>query len=59
MQEATYLNRILVATEAHRLYGDDLEQLEILGDPRVLRRIRYAETLSEAEIAQAYAKREQ
>lgn len=51
------LNRIIVAIEAHRLYANDLEQLERLGDPRVLSRIRFAETLSPAQIEDAYAAR--
>lgn len=51
------LNRIIVAVEAHRLYAADLERLGTLGDPRVLSRIRFAETLSDQQIADAYAKR--
>ncbi|WP_417743540.1 amidase family protein [Salipiger sp.] len=54
---AVGLNKIIVSVEAHRIYGDDLERLEEVGDPRVLSRIRFAETLSEAEIAEAYDKR--
>lgn len=51
------LNRIIVAVEAHRLYADDLETLGSIGDPRVLSRIRFAETLSDGQIADAYAER--
>jgi aspartyl-tRNA(Asn)/glutamyl-tRNA(Gln) amidotransferase subunit A len=51
------LNRIIVAVEAHRLYAGDLDRLEQLGDPRVLSRIRFAETLSPAQIEDAYAAR--
>ncbi|MCA0961236.1 amidase [Salipiger bermudensis] len=54
---AVGLNKIIVSVEAHRIYADDLERLEEVGDPRVLTRIRFAETLSEAEIAGAYDKR--
>ncbi|GHE00810.1 hypothetical protein U879_13950 [Defluviimonas sp. 20V17] len=51
------LNRIIVSVEAHKIYADDLERLAQVGDPRVLSRIRFAETLSRDEIAQAYARR--
>ena len=54
---AVGLNKIIVSVEAHRIYADDLDRLEELGDPRVLSRIRFAETLSDAEIAEAYDKR--
>lgn len=54
---AVSLNRIIVAVEAHRVYAADLDRLEQVGDPRVLSRIRFAETLSADEIAAAYAKR--
>lgn len=56
---AITLNRIIVAVEAHKIYAGDLDRLEELGDPRVLSRIRFAETLSEDEIAAAYARRAQ
>ena len=51
------LNRIIVSVEAHQIYAEDLTKLEKLGDPRVLARIRFAETLSPAQIADAYAAR--
>lgn len=51
------LNRIIVAVEAHRIYANDLNRLAEIGDPRVLSRIRFAETLSPAEIEDAYARR--
>jgi aspartyl-tRNA(Asn)/glutamyl-tRNA(Gln) amidotransferase subunit A len=54
---AISLNKIIVAVEAHRLYGADLDRLAEIGDPRVLSRIRFAETLSTAEIDAAYARR--
>ncbi|MCJ8138935.1 amidase family protein [Falsirhodobacter halotolerans] len=51
------LNRILVAAEAHRLYAPHLDRLETVGDPRVLSRIRFAETLSAAQVEEALAAR--
>ncbi|MBR9839653.1 MAG: glutamyl-tRNA amidotransferase [Rhodobacteraceae bacterium] len=54
---AISLNKIIVAVEAHRLYGADLDRLAEIGDPRVLSRIRFAETLSTTEIDAAYARR--
>ncbi|WP_260348292.1 amidase [Alloyangia mangrovi] len=54
---AISLNKIIVAVEAHRLYGTDLDRLAEIGDPRVLSRIRFAETLSTAEIDAAYDRR--
>jgi aspartyl-tRNA(Asn)/glutamyl-tRNA(Gln) amidotransferase subunit A len=54
---AITLNRIIVAVEAHRIYGNDLDRLEQIGDPRVLTRIRVAETLSTDEVDAAYARR--
>lgn len=55
--QAIGLNRIIVAVEAHRLYAADLDRLEAVGDPRVLSRIRFAETLSAQQIADAYGER--
>lgn len=57
MGAAIGLNRIIVAVEAHRLYAGDLQRLEQVGDPRVLSRIRFAETLTPAQIEDAYAAR--
>ncbi|RJE86458.1 amidase family protein [Paracoccus onubensis] len=51
------LNKIIVAVEAYRIYAQDLARLEMVGDPRVLARIRFAETLSPAQIQDAYAAR--
>lgn len=59
LPEASILNRILVAAEAYQVYGADLAALEEVGDPQVLKRIRYAETLSEKDIADAYVRRAQ
>lgn len=54
---AIILNRTIVAAEALEIYAGDLDRLEEVGDPRVLSRIRFAETLSSEEIAEAYAER--
>lgn len=54
---AVGLNRIIVSVEAHRLYADRLSELQTIGDPRVLARIKFAETLSADQIADAYAAR--
>jgi aspartyl-tRNA(Asn)/glutamyl-tRNA(Gln) amidotransferase subunit A len=51
------VNRILVATEAHAIHRHRLDALETAGDARVLKRIRAAETFSEAEVAEARALR--
>ncbi|WP_417826569.1 amidase family protein [Thalassospira povalilytica] len=55
--ENAILNKMLVAFEAHAIYSGDLEALETVGDPRVLARIKFAETLSKEEMIAAYAKR--
>ncbi|NIA70620.1 glutamyl-tRNA amidotransferase [Pelagibius litoralis] len=57
LQDAIGVNRIIVPVEAYRIYNQDLERLETLGDPRVLKRIRFGETLSTAEIEEAYGLR--
>lgn len=54
---AVGLNRIIVAVEAYEIYAKDLKRLADLGDPRVLSRIRFAETLSKNQIDDAYAGR--
>ncbi|MEN3792437.1 amidase family protein [Fulvimarina sp. MAC3] len=51
------VNRIIVAAEAHGVHRDHLNALETSGDPRVLKRIRAAETFSEIEISDAYETR--
>lgn len=55
--KAVVLNKIIVAVEALEIYRDDLEKLEVVGDPRVLSRIRFALTLTPEEIEKAYAAR--
>ncbi|MTH65683.1 amidase family protein [Paracoccus shanxieyensis] len=57
--EAIGLNRIIVAAQAHRIYASHLTALETAGDPRVLSRIRFAETLSPAQVQDALAARAQ
>lgn len=51
------LNKMLVSFEAHRIYAKDFAKLETVGDPRVLSRIKFADTLSSDEVIDAYAKR--
>lgn len=57
LHEALPLNRILISAEAHELYRDHLDTLVSVGDPRVLTRIRFRETLSDDEVAEARAAR--
>ena len=55
--ENAILNKMLVSAEAHAIYGKDIDKLETCGDPRVLTRIKFAETLSKDDLIAAYAKR--
>jgi aspartyl-tRNA(Asn)/glutamyl-tRNA(Gln) amidotransferase subunit A len=55
--ENAILNKILVAAEAHKIYAGDFARLETCGDPRVLSRMRFADTLSAQDLSDAYAKR--
>jgi aspartyl-tRNA(Asn)/glutamyl-tRNA(Gln) amidotransferase subunit A len=57
LHAALGLNRILVSAEAHALYRDDIDRLATMGDPRVLARIRFRETQSDADVAEAKAAR--
>ncbi|MAA98237.1 MAG: glutamyl-tRNA amidotransferase [Stappia sp.] len=57
LQEAVGLNRILVSAEAYEVYKNDLDRLSTIGDPRVLARIRFRETQSDEDVANAYAAR--
>lgn len=50
-------NRIIVSSEALATYHADLDRLEEIGDPHVLKRIRFAQTLSKAQVEEAYAAR--
>ncbi|WP_417829622.1 amidase [Thalassospira sp.] len=51
------LNKKLVSFEASRIYAKDFDALEKVGDPRVLSRMKFAQTLSSDEVIDAYAKR--
>lgn len=55
--EAVRLNKIIVAAEALRIYGEHLDALDMIGDPRVLSRIRFGQTLSPAQVDDAMARR--
>ncbi|WP_159585725.1 amidase [Chelativorans xinjiangense] len=57
LPEALGLNRVIIASEAHALYRDHLDELETVGDPRILKRIRFAETLSARDLEDARRKR--
>ncbi|WP_274427035.1 amidase family protein [Chelativorans sp. YIM 93263] len=51
------VNRIIVACDAHRIHENHLDKLETLGDPRVLKRIRAAQTFTAGDEKKARAKR--
>tara|TARA_A100001391_G_scaffold150356_1_gene107924 strand:- start:38304 stop:39614 length:1311 start_codon:yes stop_codon:yes gene_type:complete len=51
------VNRIIVASEAHRIHADHLARMETEGDPHVLRRIRAAESFAPTDEADARAQR--
>ncbi|MCC9620500.1 glutamyl-tRNA amidotransferase [Thalassospira sp. MA62] len=51
------LNKKLVAFEAHRIYAKDFDKLETCGDPRVLSRMKFADTLGSDEMIDTYAQR--
>ncbi|WP_224407245.1 amidase family protein [Afifella sp. IM 167] len=65
IEEAAAANRAIVSSEAHQIHRAYLSELETTGDPHVLKRIRFAETLtsedlegarrSRAEAQQAFA----
>jgi len=59
MQDIPPANRILVATDAHRRYQDAFDALKRVGDPDVLRRMRFAEQVSDQQLQAAQALREQ
>lgn len=48
----------IVSSEAHKVYRDSLLQLETIGDPNVLRRIRSSEQFSEQDIINAHKTRQ-
>lgn len=51
------VNRIIVASEAHRIHASRLARMEAEGDPHVLRRIRAAESFAPQDGAEAHAQR--
>jgi aspartyl-tRNA(Asn)/glutamyl-tRNA(Gln) amidotransferase subunit A len=57
LERSVFAIRAIVSAEAHAIYGDSLSLLEDIGDPHVLSRIRFAETLSATDLQDAYAAR--
>jgi len=55
--ENAILNKMLVSFDAHKIYSGDFDKLETCGDPRVLSRMKFADSLSKDDIIAAYAKR--
>lgn len=55
--ENAFLIRNLVSAEAHAIYSGDFDKLETCGDPYVLSRLKFAESLSKDDLIDAYAKR--
>ena len=55
--QAGAANRVIVASEAHAVHAHHLDQLEVAGDPRVLRRIRSGSAVTPAERREALASR--
>ncbi|MBX2830308.1 MAG: glutamyl-tRNA amidotransferase [Rhodospirillales bacterium] len=55
--ENAILNKMLVSFEAHKIYSGDFDKLETCGDPRVLSRMKFADSLSKGDIIAAYATR--
>ncbi len=49
---------MIISTEACAQYGKDFGKLETIGDPNVLRRMRFAEMLSREDVAAAYRARD-
>ena len=50
-------NRIIVATEAHKIHAHHLDGLQTQGDPRVLRRIMAAESFGPDDMAEMLVRR--
>ena len=48
---------MIIATEAHAQYSRHFQALETVGDPHVLRRMRFAEVLSKQDVDAAYRAR--
>lgn len=59
LDELPLANRSLIACEAHQQYGPQIELLESIGDPHVLDRIRFAESVDAQALASAQALRQQ
>lgn len=57
LEKNVFAIRAIVSAEAHAIYRDSLSILEDIGDPHVLSRIRFAETLSAKDLQDAYAAR--
>ena len=59
LAEAGTVNRLIVAEEALAIHKNYLGDLETTGDPRVLKRIRAAESFAPGEVDSARAKRQE
>ncbi|KKO04552.1 hypothetical protein LCGC14_0083790 [marine sediment metagenome] len=57
LAKAGAINRVIVASEAHRVHADHLDALEKVGDPRVLQRIMAAVSFALGEEEQARVER--
>ncbi len=55
--EAAAVNRAIVAAEAHAVHAGWLDRLALIGDPRVLRRIRGGADVSPQDLAEARVRR--
>ena len=55
--EVAPANKAIVSVEAHARYRDALAALETIGDPNVLERLRFAESVDESAREAAYATR--
>ena len=53
LEQSASVNRLIVASEAHVVHAAYLDELETTGDPRVLKRIRAAESFRPGEIEEA------
>ncbi|MEE9319028.1 MAG: amidase family protein [Granulosicoccus sp.] len=57
LDDKLFAIRAIVSAEAHALYKGSLSLLEDIGDPHVLSRIRFAESLTEKDLRDAYLAR--
>lgn len=57
ISEQSIINKKLVAAEAHKIYSRHFTELEQCGDPHILSRMRFGDTLSAEDLIEAYAKR--